>query len=177
MKIIGKLLSLLSAISYVLILGVLIVAGPIVLGFKPVVVLTGSMEPAYPVGSVIYYKQAAYEDIKVGDAITYQITDDAKSVVTHRVVQKEQGTQAFITKGDANATPDVNPIPYKNVRGKVIPYHLPVVGYFVQYIQNFFVIGSIGAILVAKILYDRVTDPDKDIQEAKSDQDLSQSKM
>lgn len=156
MKILGKALSVLSIICYLLILGVFIVAAPMVLGYKPVVVLTGSMEPTYPVGSVIYYKSTPYAQIAVGDVITFRVTDDAKNVVTHRVFQKGAGAQTFITKGDANATPDVNPIPYSNVQGRVIGYKVPVAGHFIQYIQNYFVIGAILLILLAKIIYDRL---------------------
>ena len=45
------------------------------------------MEPTYPVGSLIYYKAASFEDIKENDAITFRVDDD--TLVTHRVIENE----------------------------------------------------------------------------------------
>ena len=156
-----------TMICYLLILMVLIVAGPIIGGYKPVVVLTGSMEPSYPVGSVIYYKSSPYSEIQVGDTITYSVGDDSKSVVTHRVFAIDDATKSFVTKGDANASPDINPIPYKNVKGEVIEYHLPYAGHFVQYVQNFFVIGAVFLILLAKLLFDNIAEKESKETESK----------
>jgi signal peptidase len=162
MRILGKIVGFLTIICYLLILMVLIVAAPMVVGYKTVVVLSGSMEPAYPVGSVIYYKHAGFDDISVGDVISYAINDDSRTLVTHRVYAKEDSTKEFVTKGDANATPDSNPMSYSNVKGKVIEYHIPYAGYFVQYVQNYFVIGSIFLILVAKVAFDNLADKKKE---------------
>lgn len=156
MKIVGFILSTLATLCYILIIGILVVAAPMITGYKPVVVLTGSMEPTYPVGSIIYYKGASFEDIEDGDPITFSVGNDKNAVVTHRVVEKDETTKSFITKGDNNATPDTNPVPYSNVMGKVMDYHLPVVGYFVQYIKNFFVIGGVFIILILKMIYDHI---------------------
>jgi len=158
MKILGKIIGLLTLICYLLILLVLVVAAPMVAGYKTVVVLTGSMEPVYPVGSVIYYKTTSFDKINVGDVISFSVNDDSRTVVTHRVYAKENSSREFITKGDANATPDSNPVAITNVKGKVIEYHIPYAGYFVRYIQNYFIIGSIFLILVAKVAFDNLAD-------------------
>ena len=63
--------NILTAIVYVCIIGFLAIAAPMVLGYHPVVVLSGSMEPTYHVGSVIYYKATPFEQINVGDPITF----------------------------------------------------------------------------------------------------------
>ena len=157
MKLLGKFLSILSVITYILILGVLIIAAPMVMGYKPVVVLTGSMEPTYPVGSVVYYKKVPVGDLNVGDPITFSITDDAKTVVTHRI-NKVLSDGKYETKGDANSTPDTTPVSFSNVKGKVIKYHLPLVGYFVKYLQNYYVIAGIFLILVSKLIVDYIND-------------------
>lgn len=157
MKIIGKILSILAILCYILIFGILFIAAPMVSGYKPVVVLTGSMEPLYPVGTVIYYKPAAFENIQVDDVISFSKSDDAKSVVTHRVFSIDTKRQRITTKGDANENPDPSPIAYADVKGKVMKYHLPYVGYAVQYAQNYFVIGAVFILLLAKLVFDRLT--------------------
>jgi len=162
LKIIGKILSVLAILCYILIAGVLFVAAPMVKGYKPVVVLTGSMAPTYPVGTVIYYKPAAFENIRVDDVITFSKSDDAKSVVTHRVFSIDTKRQRITTKGDANENPDPSPILYKNVKGKVMNYHLPYAGYVVKYVQNYWIIGAVFALLLAKLVYNRLAGREDD---------------
>ena len=57
---------------------------PKLLGMTPLAVLSGSMEPTYHVGSLIYVKDADPQDVQIGDPITFKISDD--TMVTHRVV-------------------------------------------------------------------------------------------
>ena len=151
MKFLSKIVGVLAGLSYLIILLVFIVVAPMVAGYRTVVVLTGSMEPTYGVGSVIYYKAQSFESINEGDVITFSVTDDSKSVVTHRVASKDTANRSFMTKGDANSTGDTNPISYSNVKGKVLTYHLPYAGYFVQYIQNIWFIVPMVLILMAKV--------------------------
>nr|WP_317283096.1 signal peptidase I [uncultured Sellimonas sp.] len=63
--------------------GILII--PKLMGYEEMAVLTGSMEPKYPVGSLIYVKEENPENLKVGDVITYRLSED--TVVTHRIVE------------------------------------------------------------------------------------------
>ena len=56
-----------------------------VIGLQPFVVLSGSMRPTYEVGSLIYVKSVDYKELKVGDPITYMISQD--TVVTHRIIE------------------------------------------------------------------------------------------
>ena len=55
------------------------------IGLQPFMVLSGSMEPTYHVGSLIYVKPVDYKELKVGDPITYMISQD--TVVTHRIIE------------------------------------------------------------------------------------------
>lgn len=158
MKVLGKVLSVAAIVCYVLILAVLFVAAPLAAGYRPVVVLSGSMEPAYRTGSVIYYKAVRFEDIKADDVISFSKSDDARSMVTHRVKSVNTARREFTTKGDANEFPDPRPVKYEDVRGKVMAYHLPYVGYGIQYIQNYYIIGAVFLILVAKLIVDRINE-------------------
>lgn len=152
MKLIQKNLNILSWPVYLCIAAYLLIAAPLLAGYRPVVVLSGSMEPAYHVASVIYYKAAPFDQISEGDPITYRAGED--SLVTHRVVEKQEITRQFITKGDANPTQDPNPVSYENVVGKALPFSIPYAGYFVDFGKKPAVIGAMAFILIAGMLSD-----------------------
>jgi len=119
---------------------------PFVMGYKPVVVLSGSMEPTYPVGSMIYYKASNFEDINEGDVITFRLGGGA--LATHRVIQKNEETREFTTKGDNNETEDTKPIRYEEVVGKTGNIAIRYVGYVGTYIKEVPVMVALGAILI-----------------------------
>ena len=112
-------------------------------------IISGSMEPKYHVGSMIYVKPAAKDEIKVGDAVTFAVSD--KLTVTHRIAEIQQdadGTK-YITKGDANDTRDASPVIYENIIGKPV-FSIPLVGYIINYIKT--PQGIIIAVAVALFL-------------------------
>lgn len=150
MVIIKKVVHFLSWIAYLLIGTFVLIGSPIIFGYKPLVVLTGSMKPTYKVGSVIYYHKVAEDKLKVGDAITYEVEDD--TLVTHRIFSIENGQ--YETKGDANDSPDPYRIEYKNIKGKVAKISIPVVGKaFVFFLRHHTVIiGILILILVSEFL-------------------------
>lgn len=93
-------------------------------GYEMYNVISGSMEPAIPVGSAVYVKPVPPAEVQPGDVIAFY---SGGSVVTHRVVQNDPTQSRFVTKGDANAQPDVNPVRYSELIGR-IQYQLPVLG-------------------------------------------------
>ena len=101
----GALVGALTAV--VLLMAVVILPG--LIGFKPVVVLSGSMEPALHVGDVAVLRPVDSDRLKVGDVITYR---SAGHLTTHRIIRIEEGQSglAFYTKGDANETADGAPV-------------------------------------------------------------------
>lgn len=108
------------------------------IGLKPYVVLSGSMEPTYHVGALIYVKSVDYKELQVGDPITYMISQD--TVVTHRIIEvledeEDPNTLRYFTQGDANASPDGTSVHYKNIIGKPV-FSIPYLGYVSNYIQN-----------------------------------------
>jgi signal peptidase I len=135
-----------------------------VIGYRPVVVLSGSMEPKMPVGSIIYYAATTYEEIEVGDIVTYTIRDDSNTMVTHRVLEKNEADRSLIMKGDANEKADVNPVRFSDIKGKTTLYVLPYIGYLIYYIKNYIVIAVILAILVLKSLLDRFILKDEEVE-------------
>ena len=89
MKVLRKLWSVISTLLVIVmvILAVLLV-GVRVVGLTPYAVLSGSMEPTYHVGALIYVKDVAPADITVGMPITFVVNEDLL-LATHRVVDIE----------------------------------------------------------------------------------------
>jgi len=83
-------------------------------------VVSGSMEPAIPTGSLIYIAEALPEEIQEEEIIAFYGVKDSASIITHRVMENRVVMGEFITKGDANKTQDMNPVPYENFIGKVV---------------------------------------------------------
>jgi len=120
-------------LALVLLVGVLVIALPMLTKSTPYTVLTGSMTPSYPAGTLVIVKPADVKQIRIGDVITYQIESDKPAVVTHRVIQIVEPTTpsdsvSFITKGDANSLPDAAPVKPVQVRG-VVWYAVPYIGW------------------------------------------------
>lgn len=111
-----------------------LLVGAKAVGFQTYSVLSGSMEPAYHTGSLIYVKKTDPQDIKTGDPITF-ILDENLTVATHRVIKIDEKNQYFYTKGDANENPDASPVHFKNLIGKPV-FTIPYLGYFAAYVKE-----------------------------------------
>ncbi len=141
-------------ISTILIIILALAAGvlllPRVLGYETMAVLSGSMEPEYPVGSMIGVKKDVDPTtLEAGDIITYYIGED--TVVTHRIVEVQLEEQQFITKGDSNETEDANPVLFSNLIGEA-QYCIPYLGFVSIYATTPLGIGVICGLLVLIIL-------------------------
>lgn len=132
-----------------------VLVGLRLVGFRTFTVMSGSMEPNYPVGSMLYVRPVDYHTLKVGDVISYVANDD-KVVVTHRIAEivvdeNDANVWRFRTKGDANESPDANLVHYKNVIGTptiVLPY----IGYVARNIQQppgIYITLVVGTLLLA----------------------------
>ena len=118
------------ALASALALLVITVVIPLVTGSKVYTVLTGSMTPGLPPGSLVMVRPVKADDIGVGSVITYQVESNRPEVVTHRVVTmgvRENGAPVYRTKGDANPDPDPKWVRPVQVRGEVW-YTVPYVG-------------------------------------------------
>ena len=94
-----------TVIVVLMVLCAVFLMGSRLLGFNCYTVISGSMEPTYSVGDLLYVKKVDPADIKVGDPITFVLNEDLV-VATHRVVQIDTEHNRFYTKGDANETED-----------------------------------------------------------------------
>ncbi|MGO3328171.1 signal peptidase I [Gordonia sp. (in: high G+C Gram-positive bacteria)] len=120
---------LLLAAAFAILFAAIVV--PKVTGGQPYTVLTGSMRPDYPPGSLIVVKPQPADTLKVGDVITYQIRSGDPEVVTHRIVEVTRGDDGdlrFVTQGDANNVVDEPPVREVQVRGRLW-YSIPYLGY------------------------------------------------
>ncbi len=125
----------------------------LILGFKPYVVLSGSMEPKIETGSLsLIYTKAKYEDVDVNDVIAFKMND--KTLVTHRVVEITE--TGFVTKGDANSVRDEGFVTKDKFVGKN-KLSIPKVGYLVRAFQTtngkIIAFGAIGLLFVVGFLF------------------------
>lgn len=122
---------------------------PMLFGYTELAVLSGSMEPNIPVGSIVYVdKSVTGEELEVGDVVTYSI--QSGTFVTHRVLSVDDEARVMVTQGDANDAPD-GEVPYANVVGKV-KFHLPMLGFISTNIRTSKGIIAITVLVVVIIL-------------------------
>jgi signal peptidase len=117
--------------ALMLALAAAVIVVPAATGSVPLTVLTSSMEPTLPPGTLIVVRPVEVADIRIGDAITYQIESGKPEVVTHRVISitsSSDGGTTFITQGDNNDAPDGRPVVPEQVQGRVW-YSVPWLGY------------------------------------------------
>ena len=173
MKAIGKLWNVVSTVIVALIVILAILLGGVrLVGLRPFAVLSGSMEPAYHVGSLIYVKSCDPSEVQVGDAITFVLDADL-NVATHRVIEIDAENQHFYTKGDANDAPDGSPVHFNNLIGRPV-FTIPRLGYFSNWITNppgrYIAITAAGVFLILLFLPDvlkKADEADKRAEEKK----------
>jgi len=119
-------------------------------GWRADTVLSGSMEPALPVGCVQVTRPVKPEDIKAGDIITFRSPTNGK-LMSHRVIAvQEDRSYEFRTKGDANEDADPYLVPSQNVVGRVC-FKVAHMGYVVEYLKSpigFILLGLVGIALI-----------------------------
>lgn len=167
LKIVSNSLLVLVVILAILLVGVKIV------GVNVLVVLSPSMEPKYPTGSLIYLVDVDPAKLEVEDVITYRISEN--TTATHRIKEivpdeEDPSIVRFRTKGDNNDIYDDNLVEFKQVEGKVI-FCIPFLGYLAMYIQSpqgtYVSIGVSLAIIFFVMIVDSITNDKKSKNENK----------
>ena len=131
---IKRFTALLSNIFFIFILSVGIsIIGLRICGVYIFAVETGSMGNEYPIGTMILVKSTDINKITEGNVITF-VVDENLTVVTHRVVERNDDKGYFITRGDANNTLDA-PVSFENVIGKVV-FKIEFIGYFFMLVRR-----------------------------------------
>lgn len=150
MNVVKKIWNVVSTVLVALIvLCAVFLMGSRLIGYQCYTVISGSMQPTYEVGDLLYVKKVDVNTIKEGDPITFVLNEDLV-VATHRVVKVDAANQRFYTKGDANDIPDGDPVHFKNVIG-VPQFSIPWLGYVSDFVQNppgMYITIAVGAVLL-----------------------------
>jgi signal peptidase len=149
------------AVVMLLALGIVLTVIPGLHGGKALNVLTGSMQPTLKPGDMaVVYPVDRFDDIRLGDIVTFMPNPDDPTLVTHRAIgwgQNADGEKTLITRGDANDIED-QPVKEKQIRAKMA-YSVPWIGNVLQYSDfgkpMIMVIAAIG--LIAYAVYALVT--------------------
>lgn len=173
----NKLKKIWSIASTVIVVMVVLCAvflmGSRLMGYQVFTVISGSMEPVYNVGDLIYVKEVDVNSIKVGDDITFVLNEDLV-VATHRVIRVDAQRQHFVTKGLTNAVED-SPIHFNNVIG-VPQFKIPWLGYVSNFIQNppgMYITIAAGAVLILLVFLPDML-PKKKAQEVSAHSDVQE---
>lgn len=126
----------LRVLAWVVILGAVgvltaAVLVPRIAGATPYAILTGSMRPDLPPGTLVVVRPVAATDLAIGDVITYQLSSGESQVVTHRIVAMGydgRGELRLQTQGDANNMADAGSVRPVQVRGELW-YSVPLLGH------------------------------------------------
>ncbi|MCH5182602.1 MAG: signal peptidase I [Oscillospiraceae bacterium] len=145
----GKVLPALCNLLGILILLAIIASGLMLVlpqwrGYDVYHVVSGSMAPEIPIGSIVYVHPIAPEDVQSGEIIAFWSPNDA--VITHRVVKNFIIEGEFSTKGDANPSEDGDRTRYEKLIG-VVKYHYPFLGELLSFYST--IVGKIYIILFA----------------------------
>ncbi len=143
----GKALDAIGTV--IIVLAIILCLGlaiPKFLGITSFTVLTGSMEPTIPVGSLVMAKYTEPVTLQSGDIVVFYDGVDPLPI-THRLVTNDTDKGLITTQGDANDAPDPMVTPYQNILGKVL-IHIPFVGRLLAPLSS--IIGKLS--LVAIIL-------------------------
>lgn len=147
--------------------------GSRLLGYKCYTVISGSMEPQYMVGDLLYVKSVDVNSIQAGDNITFILNEDLV-VATHQVVRVDAEKQHFYTKGIANEIEDNDPVHFNNVIG-VPKFSVPKLGYVSDFVQNppgMYITIGIGIVLIIIVFL-----PDFEVKKRKEDERLEQTEL
>ena len=119
------------------IVGLMLVPG--LLGLQRYVIVSGSMEPTIPKGSVVYDEVVPIEELRVGDVITFVPPPEfhISDPVTHRIIEigvapdnsDRAGQMTVRTQGDANDSPDAWTVVFDGPKQPRVVHHIPYVGY------------------------------------------------
>ena len=173
MKAVKKIWNAVTTIFVILavVLAVLLV-GVRLVGLRTYTVLSGSMEPKYHTGSLIYVKSVDPLTLKVGDDITFMLDED--TVATHQIIEvlpdeEDSEVVRFRTQGIANEVPDGGTVHCRNVIGTPV-FTIPYLGYVANYIQappGKYVAIAAGALLLALVFIPDLFKDDEEKKEKK----------
>lgn len=148
----GRLIRASSLVTAALIGVALLLSGTSFLGYRSLPVLSGSMEPVIPRGSLLIAKRQPAERYRVGDIATFRVPFKGNFLVAHRLTGlslNERGVWTVSTKGDANSSGDAWSLSLGNLEGKAVTA-IPYAGYLVAWTKTSF--GFLAFVLLSFFL-------------------------
>ena len=150
---------------------------PDILGIKPFIVFTSSMEPVYSEGDLLFTKMINPKTIKEGDIISYRDAED--TVITHRVIQivERNGEQFYKTKGDAALKEDEGLVNINQIEGAYVS-KIPKVGKILYaYQKTVIFLLTLLTILAVGLIWVYAADKVDMMKEMKEENDRQQEEM
>lgn len=140
-----KIKDFIFRIVYILLIIYLLIFVPSLWGQKPLVVISGSMEPTLKVGGILYYEKINIDEFDEGDILVYQTKEH---IISHRIMDINEN--GFITKGDINNSVDNYLVSDEQILGKGTNWSIPFIGYYADYIYShkYLLYISLGIIIV-----------------------------
>jgi signal peptidase I len=149
---------------------------PSMFGYKPMTVLTGSMTPKINPGDVIIDKSINSKGIKVGDVITYKVSDGM--LITHRVIEviNKEGKLGFKTKGDANNVDDNNLVTEEQLVGRY-SFRIPYAGYVSNFARSIYGFVLLILVPIVLLIYDQLKTVLSEFKKEKSNKQTTADNM
>lgn len=174
---------LLKAVSTILVILMVIIAmlmvGVRLFGLQVYTVLSGSMEPEYPVGSLVYVMEVDTSTLELRDVITFKLSEE--TTATHRIIdivpdENDPQKVRYQTKGDNNDMIDGTLVEPSNVIGKAI-FKLPYMGYLAMFLGTkqgrFAAIAACAAMLLITLLSELLNEAVKEKQNKKTEKEVT----
>jgi len=121
--------------------------------FRLAPVLSGSMSPSIPTGSLVFAEPVPTSDVSVGDVILFNAPTDGNPLTMHRIYEEQEAEgkgKVYITKGDANDAPDAWRIRLRGATAWRVVHHVPKAGTILGWLTgvNIRMIVLVGGVLV-----------------------------
>lgn len=110
------------------------------------IVMTSSMEPFLPKGSVGLFVKA--EKYGVGDVIIFRVHG---CLIAHKIVAESES--GFRTKGDHNCILDPWVVPENAILGKLV-LSLPMLGYVIHFSRSPLIFAAVSTIILMNLTWD-----------------------
>jgi signal peptidase len=151
----------------------------VLLGFRPLVVRSGSMIPTYRVGDIVLVEQIRADELRVGEVVTLAYYPEYGESLTHRVrsIRDVDGEIQVETRGDANESSEVWTVAPDALVGRVVA-SAPAIGAPATLVRTAKVPLLIGlavlAVVVAAVVAGGRTRPDPEDPDDPGDADDAQ---
>ncbi|HIS57601.1 MAG TPA: signal peptidase I [Candidatus Fimimorpha excrementavium] len=147
--------AILTLLEGLFLFSLILVSIPLLWGWKPFTVMSGSMEPELAVGSLVYIREAAA--VEEGDVIAFEMADGNACI--HRCIEvRDDGT--YRTKGDANSFEDAVSVTEDQLIGREAGV-LPCAGYWVEWLRTPAGMGGFALVFMGNLVLGQILSMDR----------------